>query len=95
MLSSWPSWLIAGCGFIVLHTCNAGGFWGPYTTFITVALMYGGVAGSLVSFVEPLAGGSGIPEVKTYLNGIHIKCATCLVLWPIRRSVHQAQTASA
>ncbi|KAI7845409.1 hypothetical protein COHA_001114 [Chlorella ohadii] len=24
-------------------------------------------------FVEPLAAGSGIPEVKTYLNGVHIK----------------------
>jgi chloride channel 7 len=23
--------------------------------------------------VEPLAAGSGIPEVKTYLNGVHIK----------------------
>ena len=31
------------------------------------------MAGSLVAFVEPLAAGSGIPEIKTYLNGIHIK----------------------
>ena len=31
------------------------------------------MAGSLVSFVEPLAAGSGIAEIKTYLNGIHIK----------------------
>lgn len=23
--------------------------------------------------MEPLAAGSGIPEVKTYLNGVHIK----------------------
>ncbi len=52
----------------------AGGFWGPYSTFIVISLGYGVVAGSLVSFVEPLAGGSGIPEIKTYLNGIHIKC---------------------
>ena len=34
---------------------------------------YAVVAGSLVAFVEPLAAGSGIPEIKTYLNGIHIK----------------------
>ena len=26
-----------------------------------------------MSFVEPLAAGSGIAEVKTYLNGIHIR----------------------
>lgn len=34
------------------------------------------------SFVEPLAAGSGIPEVKTYLNGVHIRgllTARCLV----------------
>ncbi len=30
-------------------------------------------APSRCSFVEPLAAGSGIPEVKTYLNGIHIR----------------------
>ena len=36
-----------------------------------------------MSFVEPLAAGSGIPEVKTYLNGVHIKglltirCCVC------------------
>eukprot|EP00958_Prasinococcus_capsulatus_P004906 scaffold451_cov365-Prasinococcus_capsulatus_cf.AAC.37 len=29
-------------------------------------------AGSLVSFIEPLAAGSGIPELKTYLNGVRI-----------------------
>ena len=52
---------------------TTGGFWGPYSTFIVISLGYGVVAGSLVSFVEPLAGGSGIPEIKTYLNGIHIR----------------------
>lgn len=53
---------------------SAGGFWGPYLTFMGISLGYGIIAGSLVSFVEPLAGGSGIPEIKTYLNGVHIKC---------------------
>jgi len=51
----------------------------PYLTYMGISLGYGIIAGSLVSFVEPLAGGSGIPEIKTYLNGIHIKCeATCI-----------------
>lgn len=31
------------------------------------------IAGGLVSYIEPLAAGSGIPELKTYLNGVHIK----------------------
>ena len=52
---------------------GAGGFWAPYATFISISIGYAIVAGSLVAFVEPLAAGSGIPEIKTYLNGIHIK----------------------
>ncbi len=27
---------------------------------------------SLVTFVEPAAGGSGIPEIKCYLNGVKV-----------------------
>lgn len=50
-----------------------GGFWAPYATFVSISVGYAIVAGSLVAFVEPLAAGSGIPEIKTYLNGIHIK----------------------
>lgn len=42
---------------------SAGGFWGPYLSYMAIGLGYALVAGSLVSFVEPLAGGSGIPEV--------------------------------
>ena len=41
--------------------------------YVGISLMYASVAGALVSFVEPLAAGSGIAEVKTYLNGIHIR----------------------
>jgi len=51
----------------------AGGFWAPYATYVFISLLYASVAACLVSFVEPLAAGSGIPEIKTYLNGIHIK----------------------
>jgi chloride channel 7 len=40
---------------------------------VGISLAFALVAGGLVSFVEPLAAGSGIPEVKTYLNGVHIK----------------------
>eukprot|EP00891_Asterochloris_glomerata_P005649 jgi/Astpho2/5649/gw1.00079.232.1_t len=50
-----------------------GTFWSPFATFLSISVAYAVVAGSLVAFVEPLAAGSGIPEIKTYLNGIHIK----------------------
>lgn len=30
------------------------------------------VAGALVAYVQPLGAGSGIPEMKTYLNGLHL-----------------------
>ncbi|CAD7699480.1 unnamed protein product, partial [Ostreobium quekettii] len=50
-----------------------GGFWWPYCTFVGIAVIYATIAGGLVSYVEPLAAGSGIPEIKTYLNGVHIK----------------------
>ena len=53
--------------------CHTGGFWAPYATYISISIGYAIVAGSLVAFIEPLAAGSGIPEIKTYLNGIHIK----------------------
>ena len=44
----------------------AGGFWAPYAAYMSVGLAYAVVAGSLVAFVEPLAGGSGIPEVSPF-----------------------------
>ncbi|KAK9901698.1 hypothetical protein WJX75_008976 [Coccomyxa subellipsoidea] len=52
---------------------SRGGFASPFFMYVGISLMYASVAGALVSFVEPLAAGSGIAEVKTYLNGIHIR----------------------
>ena len=57
----------------LLKDLRVGGFWSPYLTYLFISLIYASVAGFLVSFVEPLAAGSGIAEIKTYLNGIHIK----------------------
>jgi len=44
-----------------------------YLAHVSVSCAFAAVAGALVSYVEPLAAGSGIPEMKTYLNGVHLK----------------------
>jgi len=43
-----------------------------YVVFVSIAMALASVAGYLVCFVEPLAAGSGIPEVKCYLNGVDL-----------------------
>ena len=50
----------------------------PLISLTFTSAVLAGVAGSLVSFVEPLAAGSGIPEMKTYLNGIHMDGLMCI-----------------
>ena len=49
------------------------GFWRPYSVFMAFCLGYSGLSGALIAFGAPLAAGSGIPEIKTYLNGVHIR----------------------
>ena len=65
----------------------------------TAVLLDAGVSGCIVSFVAPLVAGSGIPEIKTYLNGVHIKGETnaCLSLpcdVPLKISSLQSLSAS-
>ena len=43
--------------------------------FTAFCLGYSALSGALVSFGAPLAAGSGIPEIKTYLNGVHVRGA--------------------
>lgn len=52
---------------------RSGGFLAPYCTYMAFVILYALGAGALVSYGEPLATGSGIPELKTYLNGVHLK----------------------
>jgi len=44
-----------------------------YLVYVGVCMALAAVAGFLVCFVEPLAAGSGIPEIKCYLNGVDLK----------------------
>lgn len=45
-------------------------FWLPFTFLTTTNLILVAIASSLVVFFEPKARGSGIPDVKSYLNGV-------------------------
>ncbi len=58
------------------------GFWAPYAVFMAFCLAYAGAGGALVVFGAPLAAGSGIPEIKTYLNGVHIRGAVLTLAQP-------------
>lgn len=44
----------------------------PCILFVGISVSYVSVATVLVSCIEPVARGSGIPEIKCYLNGVNI-----------------------
>ncbi|KAG2500647.1 hypothetical protein HYH03_001414 [Edaphochlamys debaryana] len=50
-----------------------GGFGVPYGVYLAFTVLYALAAGVLGSYVSPQAAGSGIPEIRCYLNGIHVK----------------------
>ncbi|KAL3138646.1 hypothetical protein ABBQ32_006406 [Trebouxia sp. C0010 RCD-2024] len=52
---------------------NHGGFWAPYMVWLCFTMGYAALSAYLVTSFAPLGAGSGIPEIKTYLNGVHIK----------------------
>ncbi|DBA70944.1 TPA: hypothetical protein ACH3X2_011387 [Trebouxia sp. C0005] len=52
---------------------NHGGFWAPYMVWLVFTMGYSAMSAFLVTSFAPLGAGSGIPEIKTYLNGVHIK----------------------
>eukprot|EP01125_Pyxidicula_operculata_P017902 TRINITY_DN6323_c0_g1_i1.p2 TRINITY_DN6323_c0_g1~~TRINITY_DN6323_c0_g1_i1.p2 ORF type:complete len:162 (-),score=9.56 TRINITY_DN6323_c0_g1_i1:64-549(-) len=47
-------------------------FWAPFLIFISSNVILVSIASGLVCFVSLPAKGSGIPEIKSYLNGIKI-----------------------
>lgn len=44
--------------------------WQQYLAWVSVAVALVSIAGILVCYIDPFAAGSGIPEIKCYLNGI-------------------------
>ena len=51
---------------------GAGGA-GAFAAWVGLAGLLAAVAGGLVAWVQPLGAGSGIPELKSYLNGVHLR----------------------
>ncbi|CAJ1369097.1 unnamed protein product [Effrenium voratum] len=54
---------------VIDHT---GHWFPPYVCFLVFRVFLASIAGIFVCYVEPLASGSGIPEIKSFLNGIHL-----------------------
>mmetsp|Transcript_962 Transcript_962/g.2502 ORF Transcript_962/g.2502 Transcript_962/m.2502 type:complete len:419 (+) Transcript_962:140-1396(+) len=59
----------------VIHLCEAC-FIYPLLVLVAVCVLFAFISACLVALVEPVAAGSGIPEVKCYLNGIKIPHVT-------------------
>jgi len=49
-----------------------GCLWLPYMMWLVLNIVPVLIGAILVSYIEPVAAGSGIPQVKCYLNGIKI-----------------------
>jgi len=67
------AYIAAFSNFLVLHCiCNlhAHSYWTAFWVFAGGNLALLLLASSITAFVSPAAGGSGIPEVKAYLNGV-------------------------
>ena len=51
---------------------DAGPFFAVMAAYVALSVTFVAIAAALVVFIEPVAGGSGIPEVKTYLQGVKV-----------------------
>lgn len=49
-----------------------GCIWLPYMLWLVLNMIPVLIGAILVSYIEPVAAGSGIPQIKCYLNGIKI-----------------------
>ena len=56
---------------LVSKSCNDC-FWEPYVAYVSVTTSLVAISAMMAVLVEPVAGGSGIGEIKCYLNGIKV-----------------------
>jgi len=54
------------------HKPTDGEVLGAYLAYAASAAFFAGLASLMVVYVSPLSEGSGIPAVKSYLNGVHL-----------------------
>jgi Voltage gated chloride channel len=77
-----------GNNITIMQHNNGYNTWKAYIVFVSIQLLYSIIA-SIFVWIEPLCGGSGIPEIKCFLNGINIpriariKTLCCRVLGTI------------
>ncbi len=67
-------WLLIGkttVMYLLMNQCDDC-LWQPLLVYLGINLTAVGIAATLTTFVEPAAGGSGIPEIKCYLNGVKV-----------------------
>ncbi|XP_037821319.1 H(+)/Cl(-) exchange transporter 7 [Lucilia sericata] len=56
----------------VPHETNSGDLVLPYLYWIGLSIVPVGIGAAMVTYLEPITAGSGIPQVKSYLNGVKI-----------------------
>ena len=44
-----------------------------FLLWVGTGMLYAGISAAVVIFIQPTAGGSGIPQLKSYLNGIRVR----------------------
>ncbi|KAG2484944.1 hypothetical protein HYH03_016330 [Edaphochlamys debaryana] len=55
-----------------MHIGPGVGFFVPWLAFAGLAALYAGLAGLLVTRIAPVAAGSGVPQMKAWINGVTV-----------------------
>lgn len=70
VIIDWLAVLRWGVAYWIVENGNVGL---SYLYFVALACIYVGISSYMTAFHAPPAAGSGIPEVKSILNGVNLK----------------------
>ena len=76
LLGAEPAWLLRAPRWVagvLLKLMDEGRVMAAWLTDVTLAMAFVGVATGLVVWIEPASSGSGIPDLKAYLNGTNLR----------------------